>query len=67
MRDKLLYIGTTQSALDTVNASSSVSRKLGQITRINGRAQPNISGALDNGDCDLILTNKAAVEYFNTH
>ena len=66
VRDKLLYIGTTQSALDTVNASSSVSRKIGQITRINGGAAEYFS-ALDNGDCDLILTNKAAVEYFNTH
>ena len=66
VRDKLLYIGTTQSALDTVNASSSVSRKLGQITRINGGASEYFS-ALDNGDCDLILTNEAAVDYFNTH
>lgn len=48
VRDKLLYIGTTQSALDTVNASSSVSRKIGQITRINGGAAEYFS-ALDNG------------------
>lgn len=66
VRDKLLYIGTTQSALDTINASSSVSRKIGQITRINGGASEYFS-ALDNGDCDLILTSEAAVDYFNTH
>lgn len=66
VRDKLLYIGTTQSALDTINNNSSLSRKLGQITRINGGAAEFFS-SLDNGDCDLILTNEAAVDYFNTH
>lgn len=66
VRDKLLYIGTTQSALDTINASKSVSRKLGQITRVNGGAEEYFS-AVDNGDCDLILTSEAAVDYYNTH
>lgn len=66
LRDKQLYISTTQSALDIINDNGSVSRKLGQITRINGGAT-EFFDALDNGDCDLILTNKAAVEYFNTH
>ena len=66
VRGKLLYIGTTQSALDTINNNSSLSRRLGQITRINGGAAEFFS-SLDNGDCDLILTNEAAVDYFNTH
>lgn len=66
VRDKLLYIGTTQSALDTVNA-----KQLGQpqawSDNQNQRGAAEYFRALDNGDCDLILTNKAAVEYFNTH
>ncbi len=66
VRDKLLYIGTTQTALDTINANASVSRKLGQITRVNGGAAEYFS-ALDNGDCELILTTEAAVDYYNTH
>ncbi len=66
VRDKLLYIGTTQTALDTINNNASVSRRLGQITRVNGGAAEYFS-ALDNGDCDLILTNEAAVDYYNTH
>ncbi len=66
IRDKVLYIGTTQSALDIMNESTSVSRKLGQITRVNGGAADYFS-ALDAGKCDLILTTDAAVDYFNTH
>lgn len=66
VRDKLLYIGTTQTALDTINANASVSRKLGQITRVNGGAAEYFA-ALDNGDCELILTSEAAVSYYNTH
>ena len=66
VRDKLLYIGTTQTALDTINNNASVSRRLGQITRVNGGAAEYFA-ALDNGDCELILTNEAAVDYFNTH
>ena len=66
VRDKLLYIGTTQTALDTINNNASVSRKLGQITRVNGGAAEYFS-ALDNGDCELILTTESAVDYFNSH
>ena len=66
VRDKLLYIGTTQTALDTLNNNASVSRRLGQITRVNGGAAEYFA-ALDNGNCELILTNEAAVVYFNKH
>lgn len=66
LRDKILYIGTTQSALDIMNENTSASRKLGQITRVNGGAADYFA-ALDSGKCDLILTTDAAVDYFNTH
>lgn len=66
IRDKELYIGTTQYALDILEENSSVNRKLGQITRVSGGATDYFN-ALDNGKCDLILTTDAAVDYFNTH
>ncbi len=66
IRDKQLYIGITQYALELIEQNSSVSRKLGQITRVSGGATDYFN-ALDNGKCDLILTTDAAVEYFNTH
>ena len=66
IRDKVLYMGTTQYSLDIMEENSSVSRKLGQITRVQGGATDYFN-ALDNGKCDLILTTEAAVDYYNTH
>ena len=66
VRDKVLYMGTTQYCLDVMDENSSVSRKLGQITRVQG-GTTDYFNALDNGKCDLILTTEAAVEYYNTN
>ena len=66
VRDKVLYMGTTQYCLDVMDENSSVSRKLGQITRVQG-GTTDYFNALDNGQCDLILTTQAAVEYYNTN
>ena len=66
IRDKVLYMRTTQYSLDIMEENSSVSRKLGQITRVQGGATDYFN-ALDNGKCDLILTTVAAVDYYNTH
>ena len=66
VRDKVLYMGTTQYCLDIMDENSSVSRKLGQITRVQG-GTTDYFNALDNGKCDLILTTEAAVEYYNTN
>lgn len=66
LRDKVLYIGTTQSDLTIMDENASVSRKLGQITRINGGAA-DFFNALGSGDCELILTTQAAVDYYNSH
>ena len=49
-----------------MDENSSVSRKLGQITRVQG-GTTDYFNALDNGKCDLILTTEAAVEYYNTN
>lgn len=66
IRDKVLYMGTTQYCLDVMEDNGSVSRKLGQITRVQG-GTTDYFNALDNGKCDLILTTEAAVEYYNTN
>ena len=66
VRDKVLYMGTTQYCRDVMDENSSVSRKLGQITRVQG-GTTDYFNALDNGKCDLILTTEAAVEYYNTN
>ena len=66
VRDKVLYMGTTQYCLDVMDENSSVSRKLGQITRVQG-GTTDYFNALDNDKCDLILTTEAAVEYYNTN
>lgn len=63
---KVLYMGTTQYCLDVMEDNASVSRKLGQITRVQG-GTTDYFNALDNGKCDLILTTEAAVEYYNTN
>lgn len=66
VRDKQLYISTTDSALALLEEYSSVNRRLGQITRVNGGAQ-ELFAALDAAECELILTTKAAMEYYSTH
>lgn len=66
VRDKVLYISTTDSALEIMDENQSVSRKLGQITRVSGGATEYFA-ALDNGKCELILTTEDAVDYFNAH
>lgn len=66
VRDKVLYIGTSDSALALLDENKSVNRKLGQITRVNGGAAEYFA-FLDSGDCDLILTTETAVDYYNSH
>lgn len=66
LRDKTLYMGASQYYLDIMTEAARVSNKLGQISRLQG-GTPDYFAALDNGDCDFILTTDSAVYYYNTH
>ena len=66
IRDKTLYMGTSQCYLDLMEENTRISNKLGQISRIQGGAQDYLA-ALDKGECDLVLVTDSAVDYFNTH
>lgn len=66
IRNKTLYMGVSQTYVDLLEANESVQSKLGQITRVQGSAA-DFFGYLDKGDCDLILTTAAAVNYYNSN
>lgn len=66
IRDKTLFMGTSQCYLDLMEENTRISNKLGQISRIQGGAQDYLA-ALDKGECDLVLVTESAVDYFNTH
>lgn len=66
IRNKTLYMGVDQSYVDLIDADESVSAKLGQITRVQG-SMSDLFGYLGSGECDLILTTAAAVDYYNSN
>lgn len=66
LRGKTLYMGASQYYLDIMTENARISNKLGQIARLQG-GTPDYFSALDNGDCDFILTTDSAVYYYNTH
>lgn len=66
IRDKTMFMGTSQCYIDLMGENTRVSNKLGQISRIQGGAQDYLA-ALDKGECDLVLVTESAVDYFNTH
>lgn len=66
VKGKALCIPSTQTALATLEEHSRIQKRLGRITRINGAAY-ELFAALNNDECDLIYTTKAAIEYYNTH
>ena len=66
IRDKTMFMGTSQFYIDLMGENTRVSNKLGQISRIQGGAQDYLA-ALDKGECDLVLVTESAVDYFNTH
>lgn len=61
---KTLYVDTTQSSMAVLDANAAVRDKLGKITRVNINA---VSGfqSLDIGDCDALLTDSMALDYYN--
>ena len=64
LRGKTLIIGTSQYYLDLMARNEGISERLGQISRLNG-TMSELFRALDNGDCDYILTTDYAVYYAN--
>ena len=66
IRGKTLYMGTSQSYVDLMEENTSISGKLGQISRIQGTT-PDYLAALDKGECDLVMITDSAVDYYNSH
>ena len=59
-------MGTSQSYVDLMEENTSISGKLGQISRIQGTT-PDYLAALDKGECDLVMITDSAVDYYNSH
>lgn len=66
IRGKTLYMGTAQTYVDLMEENTSISGKLGQISRIQGTT-PDYLAALDKGECDLVMITDSAVDYYNSH
>lgn len=64
--DKTLYMGASQYYKDIMAENTKLSSKLAQISRIQGNTLDYFK-ALDNNECDLILTTDTAVDYANRH
>ena len=63
---KTLVMGTSQYYLDLMTENDRAAARLGQIARRQGTMLDYFT-ALDNGECDFILTTEAAVDYRNRH
>ena len=63
---KALAMCSTQEAMDALNADPGVVNRLGQISRLAGGTTECFQ-YLYQGRCDVILTDTAAIYYFNCH
>lgn len=66
LKNKSLYMGTADIYMSLMEENNSVTRRLGQITRVNGGATDYFA-YLNSGECQLIITTSAGVEYANKH
>ena len=63
---KTLVMGTSQYYLDLMTENDRAAARLGQIARSQG-TMLDYFAALDNNECDFIITTEAAVDYRNRH
>jgi len=66
LRGKSMAMCSTPEALDALNTQPSLSRSLGQITRLAGGTTECFQ-YLYSGKCDAILTDTTAIAYMNCH
>ncbi len=66
LQGKSLAMPSTPEALEALNTDSSLSTRLGQITRVPG-GTPECLKMLLSGKCDVILTDTTAIAYSNCH
>lgn len=66
LKGKSMFMGSAQHYLDVMSENESVSKKLGQITRVQG-GTVDYFNCLNNGECDFILTTSSAVYYYNNN
>lgn len=61
-----MAMSSTPEALAALNTDESLSKRLGQITRLAGGTTECFS-MLYSGKCDTVLTDSTAIYYFNCH
>ena len=66
IKNKSLYMGTADTYMSLIEENKSLARRLSQITRVHGGATDYFA-YLNSGECQLIITTAAAVEYANSH
>ena len=57
---------TTEEAMAALNSDEKLAKRLGQITRLAG-GTPECFEYLYSGKCDAVLTDTAALYYYNSH
>lgn len=63
---KNMCMSSTAEAMDALNTDPTLSKRLGQITRLAGGTAECFEN-LYAGKCDIVLTDSAALYYFNCH
>ena len=66
LANKALAMCSTQEAMDALQRDPGIVRRLGQISRLAGGTTECFQ-YLRQGRCDVILTDTAAIYYFNCH
>ena len=66
LNDRNMCMSSTSEAMDALNTDPSLSKRLGQITRLAGGTTECFEN-LYAGKCDVVLTDSTALYYFNCH
>ena len=66
LSNKHMCMPTTTEATEALNSDPKLTKRLGQVTRLAGGAVECFE-YLYSGKCDVILTDSAAVYYYNCH
>ena len=66
IKGKTLGMDVSQSSMDALDANAGVKSKFGKIIRSAGTAD-DLFASLQDGGCDMVVTNSTAVDYLNRH
>ncbi|MDO4983539.1 MAG: transporter substrate-binding domain-containing protein [Eubacteriales bacterium] len=66
LNGKTMCMSSTSEAMDALNTDPTLSKRLGQVTRLAGGTTECFEN-LYAGKCDVVLTDSTAIYYFNCH